>query len=77
MDKGKQEALRRFINDKAMSEAVYYILLNCFLINKNKEVNYLAGSMIAVEKLQDAWIEIERYKEEQDKEPKDLAQVGL
>jgi len=77
MDKTKQEKVARFLDDKVMSEAVYGIMLESFLKPKQKDVQYLAASMIAVESLKDAWKEMEKFKIIRDEEVKRNYQVGL
>jgi hypothetical protein len=59
----RQEKLTRFVNDEAMSRAVYETLLSKFL-NDNiiQEVNVLAASRLSIKFLNDAWKEFEHYK---------------
>lgn len=59
----KQEKLTRFVNDEAMSQAVYKLLVDKFLSdNIVNEVNVLAASRLSVKFLNEAWRELETYK---------------
>lgn len=68
-----------FINDPQMSEAVYKVLQNAFLkkhLGPN-DVNVLAAERLAVDFLNDAFKELEKFKNLEAKEPTQLKQVGL
>lgn len=70
----KEEKLKRFVADQAMSEAVYEVLLNAFLKDrKTEDVAVLAAERIALLRLQDAWRELKKYMpdSERDTSPKE------
>jgi len=74
----KTQKLKRFIADPNTSEAVYEVILDEFLKTKKEtDVQFLAAQRIAIDLLQSAWREIEKYKDIslEPKEPK--AQVGV
>lgn len=55
--------IRGFINDRDMSTAVFELLLRNFLQRKmNTDVHILAAQTLAVQFLQEAWVEMERHK---------------
>lgn len=64
MNETGKDKLKRFTNDIIMSEAVYEVLLQSFLKpKKSADVHEKAASFIAIEMLQSAWKELERYKQ--------------
>lgn len=66
------EKIARFLDDKAMNQAVYDVLFNCFLKDAKGDVQTLAAQRIALSLLQEAWRELERYrptKPKQDAQP--------
>ncbi len=78
MDKGKEERIKRFINDKAMSDAVYEVLLNTFLTPCNpKEVQFLAASRISIDMLREAWKAFVKYDDNEIKTQKNVGQIAL
>lgn len=68
-----KEKLRQFINDRAMSEAVFRALLDKLLEwDGAADVHMLAADRIAQETLKRAWKELEKYRipaEEEGKSP--------
>jgi len=77
MNETEKSKLNRFINDIIMSESVYKVLLDSFLKpKKDADVHEKAASFIAIEMLQGAWKELERYKEVTKSEEKTIKQVG-
>ena len=72
-----EQKLKRFMADKDMADSVYASLLHSFLRKRsNSDVNLKAAQMVAVELLEEAWKELERFKGI-DKEKRILTQVGL
>jgi len=70
MDKTKQEKIKRFLDDRIMSDAVYGVLLDTFLSEKvEQDVNILAASRLAVTFLKEGWKELERFKQDETTEP--------
>ena len=71
------EQLKRFINNDAMSSAVYDVLLKAYLKPKSHDdVHRLAASRIAIDLLNDAWQELQSYKVNRS-EGKGPTQVGM
>lgn len=78
MDDVKKNKIIKFINDKTMSDAVYDMLLNTFLTSKMpRDVYILASERLSIDRLRDAWKEIERYKETDEEKIKNPNNVGL
>lgn len=78
MDERQKSKIISFLNDKTMSEAVYELLLEVFLKPpKDRDVQNLAASMIAIERLNEGFKELNRIKNEQKEEGKRTLQVGL
>lgn len=72
------EKIKKFIADRAMKEAVYETLLNEFIyFDKNKDTQFLAAQMIAVNLLKDGFKELARISRSDDKPEKELSQIGL
>lgn len=59
MDK---ERLKRFAYDNETNEAVYNFLLEFFLKEQSKDVNVLASSFLAVDKLRKAWEALAQFR---------------
>lgn len=73
-----EDKLTRFANDEKMSDSVYQVLLECFLKKgSNEDVTTKAARFISVEKLQDAWREIDKYKSDAKGDEPIRQQVGL
>lgn len=63
----KQQKIARFLADEAMASIVKDVLLANYLKPaKDKDVQYLAASRIAIDLLQDGWRELERYRHVQE-----------
>jgi len=78
MNNTQIEKLHKFANDKVMTEAVYNILLEVFLKKGSEEdVSIKAARFISVEKLQDAWKEIDKFKSDEKGEEPIRQQIGL
>lgn len=74
----KEEQIKRFINNKLMSEAVYGIILDDFLKPRRiSDVNFLAASRIAIDIFKEAWKELESIGRTEKREIKTLEQIGL
>lgn len=73
-----QEKLTKFVSDPVMANAVHQVLLDAFLKKKDRhDIHELAASRIAIDLLEDAWRELDKYKSPGQKEKKDLVQVGM
>lgn len=78
MNDFRNEKIRRFINDPGMSEAVYDVVLKVFLKAKPlAHVNEQAASFLAIGQLQEAWKELEKFKQTESDGPPVGRQVGL
>ena len=56
MTPDQKAKVTQFLNDQAMSGVIYDLILRSFLKNnKDRDVQNLAASMIAVEHLEEAW----------------------
>lgn len=55
--------ITRFLNDEGTSQAVYSVLLDTFLKDKNTDVHMLAAGRLAVDYLQRGWKELEKCRE--------------
>ena len=78
MDLLTQEKIKRFLSDKLMSDSVREVLTKSFLKTcETKDVQYLAASMIAVDKLDKGFKDLEKFARPDDKQDKELKQIGL
>jgi len=77
MSPEQQAQIKAFIQNPSLSEAVYTLLSKHFLRKRGDEdVNMKAARFIAVELLNDAWLEMEKYTVNGDND-KPLSNVGL
>lgn len=78
MDKVKTEKIARFVNDKAMSGAVWEVLeREVSKPRPSADVNVLAASFLAIGILRDAWKELEKSRLEVEEEQKSNRNIGL
>ena len=74
----KKAKIDRFLADKAMTSSVYDVLLSSFLKRKtNEDTEMKAARFVATELLEEAWKELEKYKNEKEKVDKLTGNVGL
>ena len=72
------ERVKRFVKDEATVEAVFNAIRASFLkARAEKDVHYLAAKSLAIEFLEDVRKDLEKYRLEEQKEPKVSKQVGL
>lgn len=77
-EKAKQEKVRRFLADEVMAYFVKDVLRESFLKqSKDKDVQYLAASRIAIDFLEDGFKELAKYKSPNREEPGPGGQIGL
>lgn len=70
--------LKRFLEDAALTGAVYQVLLDTFLKPMpNADVQKLAASRLAVDFLKDAWHELDRYRAELARDVKNQSNIGI
>jgi hypothetical protein len=78
MNKTDQEKIKRFLADKIMANAVKTVLNQTITKPcKDRDVNILASRFLAIEVLQEAWKELEKYKADDEPVNKITNQVGL
>jgi len=78
IDKTGQEKIRRFLGDKEMAEAVKEVLREAFLKpQKDSDVYKLAAERIALNLLADGWKELEKWRDKEESETKEVVQIGL
>lgn len=64
LNESQKSKVQRFANDEALSDAIKQLIRESFLKPKpNRDVYQLAAVTIAIGLLDDAWREIERYKQ--------------
>lgn len=74
----KEEKVQKFLNDEVMSEAVYDVLLKAFIkARPQSDVNTLAASRIAIDLLHEAWKDLQKYRQQTERDKPILVQVGL
>jgi hypothetical protein len=74
----KKNKIDRFLKDEGMSNAVYEVLLNCFLKESGvSDVQTLAAEKIAILLLQSAWKQLSKYQTTENSSSPPLRQVGL
>jgi hypothetical protein len=67
----RDDKLKQFMRDPALNQAVRAFLLDIFIKpRKDKDVHTLAASRIALDQLQEAWTELEKFKVAEQKEEK-------
>ena len=72
-----EEKVKRFVRDEIMADSVFQIIQESFLKPRvNKDVYYLAAKSLAIEFLEDARKDLNKYKNEEE-ETKVSKQVGL
>lgn len=77
-EKTRQEKVRRFLMDEVMASAVHDIILKAFLKNPpGEDVNVLAAERIAINLLQQAWKDLERWGKLAEDVNSEKTQVGL
>ncbi len=65
IDTNKREKIKRFLADKVMSDAVFEVLLDSYIKPRAKlEVTTLAAERIAINLLDEAWKELQKYQGE-------------
>jgi len=78
MDETQKGKITYFLNDKVMSGAVKSVLLAAFLKKRPEtDVQYLAASMLAVQFLEDAMVELARYRNDTNDDAPKRVQNGL
>lgn len=74
----KREKLSRFLSDEVMATAVFEVLMDTYTKPRAKlDVHTLAGERIAINLLQDAWRELQKFKHESGRTQDVVPQVGL
>lgn len=74
----EQSKLDRFAKDEVMLQSVHKFIRNFFLKGKgNRDVQILAAERLAVDFLDDAWRELEKYNVSEDNSSPPSRQVGL
>lgn len=68
--------VKQFLSDKEMNATVKGVLRDKFLERKNTDVHYLAAQTLAVQFLEDAWLEMDRYRQSES-QAKPGGQIGL
>ena len=71
--------INNFLNDEAMSRAVYEVMKEVFLKRSlgPKDVEMLAAERLAFHLLNDSWKELEKYRNVEGDTAPPLRQVGL
>lgn len=78
MNDAQKEKLRQFGNDVVMNEVVKQSITNSFLKGKpTDDVHIKASRFIALELLNEAWKDIEVFKDKAEREGEKKKQIGL
>lgn len=77
MNQTDQRKLHNFANDMVMNTAVYNVLLSTFLKPVKGDVQILAASRVAIDLLNEAWKEVEKFKNITNPAAADTANIGL
>lgn len=73
-----KEIIKLFINNEPMQRAVKSVVASVFMAKKpDEDIHTKAGRFIALELLNEAWLELERLKTQKDEEPVVRGQIGL
>lgn len=65
------------MTDTVMADAVYEVLLQTYLKKREGDVHMKAAERVAIDLLNDAWRELDRYKKEMEREPKENHNPGI
>ena len=72
LNDSQESRLKRFLNDRETSEILFDVLQDSFLkARANKEVHYLAAKSLAVEFLEEARRDLDKYREAKDNDRND------
>lgn len=78
MEQAKREKIRKFLNDKGMSEIVKEVLISAFLKPRPQtDIQILAASRIAIDLLEEAWKELKKAGVSEERENKELRNPGV
>lgn len=77
IDDHRKGKIKRFMADLSMKDAVYEVLLQSYLRQRDGDVNLKAAQMTAVELLNDGWKELEKLSRQTEKEPTEKGNVGI
>lgn len=74
----QKSRITAFLNDELTAKAVYEVLLQSFLKTRTGvSVHELAAAKLAIDYLREGWKELERNVLEEQKEEKDINNIGL
>lgn len=74
----QKNKVTKFINDEVMQSSVYEVIQDAFLNRKGqKDVHILAGERLALDYLNEAWRELERFKQVNEEKSTVEGNVGL
>jgi len=78
MNPYETEKLQRFMMDKVMVDTVFKVFKDSFLKSrKSQDVQYLAAKALAIEFLEDAQRELNKYKTDPKEEDNTREPVGI
>jgi hypothetical protein len=78
MDKNKVELVKLFINNAPMASAVLSVVRNSFMTKKKDEdIHLKAGRFIALELLDEAVADLDRFVAQKEHEATIRSQIGL
>ncbi len=74
----QRSKIERFVKDEAMVDAVYELVKGYFLkFRGQRDVQVLAAERLALDFLGEAWKELEKFKDEKDKQSARPRQIGM
>ena len=70
-NENQKEKIRRFLGDVVLKDTVHGIMLQSFLKTREGDIHIKAASRLAIDFLNEAWKELEKFKNEENenKEP--------
>ena len=78
MNPDKIARIKQFMGDKALSATIKEVLREAYLEDTGvTDVNTLASERIAINKLEKAWKNLEKYKNQDNQEPEEKGNIGL
>lgn len=77
MSPQEQDKLKKFAMDRVMISAVMRVLKDSFMKRRDKDVYYLAAKSLALEFLEEAVKDFDRYLEIEKKSIANTKQIGL
>jgi len=78
VDSNQKAKIKAFMSDKVMNKAVKSVMLDAFMKAKDGDIHMKAAQMVAINLLEDAFKELNKFASQQEKLEKDVEEnIGL